>query len=277
MRVAAYVRVSTDDQASEGYSLDAQVDMLRAYAESQDWMISGEYIDDGYTGRNIRRPEYSRMISDIDQWDAIAVVKMDRIHRNSRNFMAMMDFLEKKGKGFVSSTESLDTSTADGKFIVDMMQRLAQLESDQIGERTYIGMREKAESSEGRIMGFTPPFGYGISKGELIAENEELGTVKRIFGCYRDGMTMDEICRMLNREGTLTRRSNLWNKFNLRNILKNPVYAGYMRWDGLFIHHNAEKALSEHEFNEIQKLIVSKARRGRKEALLINEQEKNGA
>lgn len=276
MRIAAYARVSTEDQATEGYSLDAQIDMLRAYAESQDWIISGEYIDDGYTGRNSRRPEYSRMMSEIKEWDAIAVVKMDRIHRNSRNFMAMMDLLDKKDKKFVSLNESLDTSTASGSFMVDMMQRIAQLESDQIGERTYIGMREKAESSEGRIMGFTPPFGYGISKGELIAEDEELDTVKRIFGWYGEGMTMDEICRILNREGTLTRRSNYWNKFNLRNILKNPVYAGYMRWDGLFIHHNAEKALSEDEFNEIQKLMTSKARRGRKEALLINERDKNG-
>jgi len=276
MRIAAYARVSTEDQATEGYSLDAQIDMLRAYAESQDWTISGEYIDDGYTGRNVRRPEYSRMISDVNEWDAIVVVKMDRIHRNSRNFMAMMDFLDKNGKKFISSTDSLDTSTALGSFVVDMMQRLAQLESEQIGERTYTGMREKAESSEGRIMGFTPPFGYRISNGELIAENEELDAVKRIFGWYGEGMTMDEICRILNREGTLTRRSNFWNKFNLRNILKNPVYAGYMRWDDLFIHHNAEKAVSEHEFNEIQKLMVSKARRGRKEALLINEGDKNG-
>jgi len=269
MRIAAYARVSTDDQANDGYSLDAQIDMLRAYAESQDWTISGEYIDDGYSGRNDKRPEYSRMISDIDKWDAIAVVKMDRIHRNSRNFMAMMDFLEKNDKKFVSSTESLDTSTALGRFVVDMIQRLAQLESEQIGERTYTGMREKAESSDGRIMGFTAPFGYGISNGELIAEDEEFGIVKRIFGCYLAGMTMDEICRMLNREETLTRRYNLWNKFNLRNILKNPVYAGYMRWDDLFIRHGAEKAVTECEFDEVQELMASKARRGGGRRILL--------
>jgi DNA invertase Pin-like site-specific DNA recombinase len=135
-KIAAYARVSTEDQATEGFSLSAQTETSRAYAELQDWTIYDEYIDDGYSGRNTKRPEYTRMMSDIDKWDAILVVKMDRIHRNSRNFMAMMDILDKKGKKFVSSTDSLDTSTASGSFFVDMIQRIAQLESELIGERT---------------------------------------------------------------------------------------------------------------------------------------------
>ncbi|MCL2608177.1 MAG: recombinase family protein [Methanomassiliicoccaceae archaeon] len=259
MRIAAYARVSTEDQAADGFSLGAQLDMLKAYAESQDWIIHDEYVDDGYTGRNDKRPEYSRMMSETEKWDAIAVVKMDRIHRNSRNFMSMMEFLEKNDKKFVSSTESLDTSTALGRFVVDMIQRIAQLESEQIGERTYTGMREKAETSDG-IMGFTPPFGYCIEKGELAADNEEMDIAKEIFRCYLSGMTMDEICSKLNRKGALTRRQNPWNKYNMRNILHNPVYMGYMRWDGLFIQHNAEKAVSEKEFNEVQRIMASRTR-----------------
>jgi len=261
MRIAAYARVSTEDQATEGFSLEVQLDMLRAYAESQEgWTIYDEYVDDGYSGRNIKRPEYSRMMSDVSEWDAIAVVKMDRIHRNSRNFMAMMDFLEKHDKEFISSTDTLDTSTAMGRFVVNMMQLLAQLESEQIGERTYIGMREKAETSEGMVMGFTPPFGYSVHKGELVTNDDEMNVVKEIFSSYASGRTMDEICYSLNRSGTLTRKNNAWNKYNLRNILHNPVYAGYMRWDGLFIPHNAEKAVTENEFNEVQKMIASRVK-----------------
>ena len=258
MRIAAYARVSTEDQA-DGYSLGAQLDMLRSYAESQDWTIHEKYIDDGYTGRNTKRPEYSRMISEIEKWDAIAVIKMDRIHRNSRNFMSMMDFLEKHGKKFVSSTESLDTSTALGRFVVDMIQRIAQLESEQIGERTYMGMREKAETSDG-VMGFTPPFGYTLSKGELISVDEEMDIVKEIFRWYLSGITMDGICSTLNRRRILTRRCNPWNKYNMRNILHNPVYMGYMRWDGLSIQHNAEKAVSKEEFHEVQRIMASRTR-----------------
>jgi DNA invertase Pin-like site-specific DNA recombinase len=253
--IAAYVRVSTEDQATEGFSLEAQTDMLRAYAELNELTIQDEYIDDGYSGRNHKRPEYMRMMANIKNWDAVAVIKMDRIHRNSRNFMEMMDFLNKHNKKFISSTESLDTSTALGSFVTDMIQRLAQLESEQIGERTYTGMREKAETTKG-IMGFTPPFGYGINKGELIINEEEFDTVKRIFRSYLKGMTMDEICYQLNREQTFTRRSNLWNKFNLRNILHNPVYAGFMRWDDLMIEHNADRAVTKNEFNEVQRIMA---------------------
>ena len=261
MRIALYARVSTEDQATEGYSLDAQIDMLRAYIESDEKLIKyDEYVDDGYTGRNIRRPAYTKMMSKIKEWDAIAVIKMDRIHRNSRNFMAMMDILKKHNKEFISTTDFLDTTTAMGMFVVDMIQRLAQLESEQIGERTYFGMEEKAKTSKGSIMGFTPPFGYGTHKGELVTKENELEVVKDIFKSYSSGMTMDEICWRLNRNGTLTRRDNPWNKFNLRNILHNPVYAGYMRWDGLFIPHNADKAITENEFNDIQMMMASKVR-----------------
>ena len=259
-RIAIYARVSTEDQATEGFSLGAQIEMLRAYAESQDWTIYDEYIDDGYSGRNEKRPEYQRMMSDIDKWDAIAVVKMDRIHRNIRNFMGMMDFLDKKDKNFVSSTESLDTSTALGRFVVNMIQLIAQLESEQIGERTKTGMREKAETSKGQIMGFTPPFGYRIVNSELIADEEEMDVVREIFHRYLKGMTMDEICYSLNRNGTLTRKLNPWNKFNLRNVLHNPVYAGHMRWDGLLIQHNAVKAVSENEYDEVQRIMASRTK-----------------
>ena len=265
MKFALYARVSTDDQATEGYSLNAQLDMLRAYVEDQNengtqQTVYKEYVDDGYSGRNAKRPAYSEMMGDIKKWDAIAVIKMDRIHRNSRNFMAMMDFLGKHKKQFISTTDFLDTSSAQGMLIVDIIQRLAQFESDQIGERTYFGMEEKARTSKGKIMGFTPPFGYGTHKGELVTREDELEVVKEIFTSYSFGMTIDEICYRLNRNGTLTRRENPWNKFNLRTILHNPVYAGYMRWDGIFIPHNAARAVTENEFNNVQILMASKVR-----------------
>lgn len=174
MRAALYVRVSTEEQADEGYSLDAQISALRDYCEIQEMEIAGIYRDDGFSGRRTNRPAYRQMMHDIDKWDKIIVLKMDRIHRNSRNFMEMMDMLEKRGKKFESTTESIDTDNAMGRFVVDMMQRIAQLESEQIGERTHFGMREKAESmdksdSPKRTMGFTPPFGYELHEGALRA------------------------------------------------------------------------------------------------------------
>ena len=264
-RAALYVRVSTDEQAAEGYSLDAQRSILEDHCLADGLDVFRVYEDDGYSGRNTNRPAYRRMMDEIDSWDVLVVLKMDRIHRNSRNFMAMMDTLNKKGKEFVSCFEALDTSNALGRFVVDMIQRMAQLESEQIGERTYIGMREKAETLEDsdtpkKTMGMAPPYGYQLEHGSLSGVPEELETVSYIFRAYADGETMDSICYSLNREGTLTRRGNPWNKYNLRNILHNPVYAGYMRWEDILIRHSADTAVSPEDFNGVQELMASKVR-----------------
>ena len=114
IRAAIYTRVSTEDQAKEGFSLDAQLEKLRSYCKAKDWSIAGEYIDDGYSGRKTRRPAYIKMMEEINKWDALLVIKMDRIHRNPKNFMFMMEHLNKNRKEFVSMSESFDTSTAMG-------------------------------------------------------------------------------------------------------------------------------------------------------------------
>ena len=133
IEVAIYTRVSTEDQAKEGFSLDAQLDKLRSYCKARDWIVWGEYIDDGYSGRNVKRPAYKKMMEEMENWNVLLVIKMDRIHRNSNNFMMMMEHLKQKEKEFVSMSESLDTSTAMGRFVMDIIQRIAQLESEQIG------------------------------------------------------------------------------------------------------------------------------------------------
>lgn len=260
-RAALYARVSTEEQANAGQSLEAQMDSLRRFCAAHDLEIAGEYIDDGYTGRNTNRAAYRRMFSaeERKKWDVLVVLKMDRIHRNSRNFMDMMDDLNKNKQGFVSTYDKIDTGNAVGRFVMDMIQRIAQLESEQIGERTYIGMKEKA-STGGGIMGFNPPFGYGIEDGELRGTEEELAVVSDMFAMYAGGMTLDAIAYRLNSLGTLTRRGNPWNKYNLRTILHNTVYAGYMSWDGILQEHGAERAVTPGTFNAVQDLMASKVR-----------------
>src|SRR3970040_923876 len=99
------------------------------------------------------------MMAERESWDKILVIKMDRIHRNSRNFMEMMDDLRRWSKDFVSATESLDTSTAMGRFVMDIIQRIAQLESEQIGGGGYMGVSQKAKGGHGAL-GCPSPYGY---------------------------------------------------------------------------------------------------------------------
>ena len=261
-RAVLYARVSTEEQAEEGYSLAAQFDIMRAYCDVQDMDVVEEIQDEGYYGTNIRRPGYQRLF-DPDfrkTWDVLVVMKMDRIHRNSRNFMDMMDLINRGHQQFVSTYDRIDTSTAIGRFTMDMIQRIAQLESEQTGERTYMGMREKAEEGAG-ILGFNAPFGYVFDGGSLTLVEDEADTVRDIYHMYMEqGMTMDMIAYNLNSRGSLTRKGNPWNKFNLRTVLHNPIYAGYHHWEELLWKGDFSPIVEPSYFNQVQQEMASRIR-----------------
>ncbi len=260
MKVAIYARVSTEDQAKEGFSLAAQLEKLRSYCKARDWKIAAEYVDDGYSGRNTNRPAYKKMMEEIDSWDILLVMKMDRIHRNSKNFMLMMEELRKKGKEFVSMTESLDTSTAMGRFVMDIIQRIAQLESEQIGERVYIGMRQKAKQGKG-ILGSPPPYGYTYRDGKLAVVDGEARVVKKMFEMYLDGHSLKEIEEWLNKNGIKTKKGGRWGKKTVARILSNPIYCGYIEWEEIIFRGGHRAIVSVDMFNEVQRLKHRKAKR----------------
>ena len=258
VRVAIYTRVSTEDQAKEGFSLDAQMERLVAYCHARDWESVARYVDDGYSGRDTKRPAYQRMMEERDRWDTILVIKMDRIHRNSRNFMEMMDDLRSWGKDFVSATESLDTSTAMGRFVMDIIQRIAQLESEQIAERVYMGMAQKAKQGPG-ILGFQSPLGYRIADGHLHVEPDEARVVQKMFDLCLKGRSLEEIATEMNRQSARTKRGTAWNAVKVYRILHNPVYAGFLRWDGLVRKGEHEPLVAVDAFNHVQGTLRSRA------------------
>ena len=255
-RVAIYTRVSTEDQAKEGFSLDAQLEKLRAYCTARSWIIEGEYVDNGYSGRKIKRPAYTLMMEKIDSWDALLVLKMDRIHRNSKNFMQMMEDLNKKGKEFVSMMESLDTSTAMGRFVMDIIQRIAQLESEQIGERVYIGMEQKAKTNGG-MLGFNIPYGYQYNNGKLELNPNEAAIVKDMFSWYLSGNSIGKISKMLNDAKLPTKKGRFWAKKTISAILKNPLYCGYLHWEGYLNKSDHESIIPVQDFERVQQLLAA--------------------
>ncbi len=257
IRAAIYTRVSTEDQAKEGFSLDAQLDKLKSYCKARDWIVAEEYIDDGYSGRNVKRPAYSRMMFEVDKWDTILVIKMDRIHRNSKNFMLMMEQLKKLGKEFVSMTESLDTSTAMGRFVMDIIQRIAQLESEQIGERVYIGMEQKARTNGG-VLGFNIPYGYDYIDGKLVINDSEADIIKKIFDMYKNKFGMKKIAEVLNQKNIPTKLKKKWGSQTVSLILKNPVYCGFLHWEDYLNPSKHSPIINKNTFNEVQKIIQKK-------------------
>lgn len=264
--VAIYTRVSTEDQAKEGFSLDAQIERLRNYCEARGWSIYKEYIDDGYSGRDIKRPAYTAMMQEMESWDILLVMKMDRIHRNSRNFMEMMDLLRKHNKEFVSMTESLDTSTAMGRFVVDIIQRIAQLESEQIGERVFYGMQQKAQTPHERLdpnrspyLGFGHPYGYDYRDNKLIVNETEAPIVKKIYNLYIGGWGLGKIVNYLKKNKCSTKRGGVWDKRKVSNMLKNPVYCGLIDWNGIIKQGKHEAIIDKNTFLKAQNALGSRS------------------
>ena len=258
-RVAVYTRVSTEDQAKEGFSLEAQRERLEAYCKARGWAVAKKYVDDGHSGRDTKRPAYQRMMAERDGWDTLLVIKMDRIHRNSRNFMEMMESLQEWGKNFVSATESFDTSTAMGRFVMDIIQRIAQLESEQIGERVYMGMSQKARTGPG-LLGFTAPFGFEIREGSLHVSAEEAAIVREVFDRCLAGETTQAIAEGLNVRGVRAKRDGRWTHARVLYILHNPLYSGFLRWDGIVRAADHPAVIPRAVFNRAQEALQSRVK-----------------
>ncbi len=263
LRVALYTRVSTEDQAREGFSLDAQLERLRLYAKAQGWDVAGEYVDEGHSGRTTKRPMYTKMMAERAGWDTLLVLKMDRIHRNSRNFMAMMDQLMKEGKGFASVTESLDTGTAMGRFVMDIIQRIAQLESEQIGERVHVGMEQKAKTGGGSL-GKPAPFGYRYgADGRLEVVLEERPAVEEAFRRFAAGSGKQAVADWLNEQGYPTRGKTQWTVWNVTHLLTNPAYAGAIHWEDHLQLGAHEAIVPARTFDAVQDLVSARSPRQR--------------
>ena len=268
-KVALYTRVSTEEQAKSGLSLSSQLEKLQYYSKSKDWEIVGEYVEDGSSGRNIRRPQYQKMMQDMDLWDALVIFKMDRIHRNTVNFTKMMVELKKNRKEFVSMSENYDTSNVMGRFLMDFVQRLAQLESELIGERVTHAMTQKAKDFNAGFVGHKLAKGYKLVKkivnGEDISEIHEvpkdLELVKTIYNLYADGKPIQEIQKILDLPYG-----------SVRYPLTNIWYVGYEQWGNHFKLLSLDPAISQDLWNIVQTKRCKAPGRSRKfKPFIINE------
>jgi len=139
---------------------------------------------------------------------------------------------------------------------MDIIQRIAQLESEQIGERVYIGMEQKARTNGG-VLGFNIPYGYDYIDGKLQINTDEARVVNDIYSWYLDGKSMGEIAKMLNMTKVPTKKGGVWAKKTISTILKNPTYCGYLHWEDYVNKSSHDPIIDESDFNEAQNLIAS--------------------
>lgn len=226
-----YARVSTEEQATEGYSIKAQKDLLSSYAEKHNLAIVSEYIDEGKSGKSIEgRPQMIRLLEDVKQkkFEAVIVYKLDRLARKTRDSLEIVETLGNHGVQLISLSENIDTTTPHGKMFYTVLSSLAEMERDQIVGRVKMGMTQRAK--EGKWNG-GQCFGYDAKEKKLLVNEEEASIVKEIFAYADQGFGYKKMVGILNRKGYTTKRGNVFSIGTLKVILDNPVYIGKIRFN----------------------------------------------
>ncbi len=203
MWYALYLRVSTDAQYEEGYSIEAQMKKLEKWCELHDIKEYEFYVDGGYSGSNLNRPEMERMISDIrgGHVKAVVVYKLDRISRSQKDTIYLLeDVFQPNETGFISLNENFDTTTPYGKAMIGILSVFAQLERENIKERTRMGMQERL--NKGMWRGTKPPFGYDYdSEKGILVPNKDADTVREIYRLYLEGMSTYRLAKLFGFSG----------------------------------------------------------------------------
>lgn len=261
MRISAagYVRVSTDEQADQGISIPAQKARITAYCQAQGWDLFDFYIDDGFSGKNIKRPAMQQLIVDAKdrKFNTVVVIKLDRLSRRQKDVLYLLeDIFETNKIGFKSVSEAFDTTTPFGKAAIGMMAVFAQLERETIIERVKDAKKEAAK--QGRFMGGPIPFGYKYipTTKKLDIEVLEAHTVRFIFDEYlTSGKGYQYIADCLNERGIKPPGlSQEWNRSTIRAMLHNSFYAGFIEHQGKLHQGKHEALISETVFFDVQNL-----------------------
>ncbi|MFC5702776.1 recombinase family protein [Cohnella faecalis] len=229
MKVAIYTRVSTKEQAEEGFSLDAQRGVLTKFCLDKGYEVVGIYSDEGISGKNKKRPALQKMLKDSasSKFNLVIVWKYSRIARNLVDTLTIVQELKKNDVSFKCLDIDFDTTTPAGIMLMQMMGSIAEYERNNIVENVVLGMNQRARDGKwnGGIL-----FGYNSINKSIQVNPEEAEVVKQMFTWYLNGVGPVLIRDRLNKLGIKTKKGNEFNTIVVRDILTNPVYKGYIRF-----------------------------------------------
>lgn len=258
MTVGIYIRVSTEEQANEGYSISAQRERLKAFCVAQNWTEHKFYVDEGISGRSTNRPQFKKLMSDIEAGhiDVLLVYRLDRLTRSVRDLHKILDDLEKFNCVFRSATEIYDTSTAMGRMFITIVAAIAEWESANLGERVKMGQIEKAHQKEWAAQA---PYGFYKDKNHKLHQHEEeIEAVKLMIQKVREGFSFRQLALYMDSTKHKPRRGYKWHIRTLLDLMHNPVLYGAMRWRDEVIEETHEGIMSKEEFAQLQKIIESR-------------------
>lgn len=269
MNAAIYARVSTKEQAEEGFSISAQLRAMRDYCRAQGWEVGAEFIDEGVSAAHesaARRPQFRRLLAEVEthRYGVVMVHKLDRFSRNLIVTLQSLSRIDKAGATFVSVTEQLDYTTATGKLFLTMLGGLAQWYSDNLAFEVRKGRRERTEQG---LPNGDLPFGY-VSTGDpheppvvIPAEAEMVATA---FSLYSSGtQSAHQIAGWFNDQHVRPRSKRKLTRFTkatVMDMLSNPFYKGSVRYRGEELPGRHEACVTPELWDRVQRTRMMRRR-----------------
>lgn len=242
---AIYVRVSTEEQAREGFSLAAQEDTLKNYSSALGYEIYSIYKDEGKSAKDIKhRPAMRQLLEDAENkhFSAIFIYKLDRFSRSLKDLILTIEKLKEWGIDFVSLQDKIETASASGKLMFHIISAFAEFERNIIGERTIFGMERKSKEGGATTK---PPFGYKMVDKLLLLDQENVNKVKQI---YEEFLNNDISLNKLSKKYGFTVNG-------LKKVLQNRTYLGEVKFAGKTNKGIHCPIIEEKLFNQVQEKL----------------------
>lgn len=231
---AIYVRVSTDEQVVNGYSIRAQEEKLLSFCKIKEWKVYKVYSDEGISGKSIsNRSSLMELISDIKKGivSNVLVYKIDRLTRSTKDLIDLIELFNKYNCSFNSLCESIDTKTSTGRMFIKIIGIFAEFERENIVERVSFGLERKVREGF-TIASNNLSYGYKKERGNKVQEivEYEANVVNYVFDLYLSGCSFSKIARSLNSLNICTKNGNLWTYKTIKLMLTNVNYIGKVRY-----------------------------------------------
>lgn len=223
MNVIGYIRVSTEEQSKEGVSVDSQIAKIKSYCLLYDLNLVDVVVDAGFSAKSLKRPGLTTVLAALKakKADGVVVTKLDRLSRAVKDWNTLIDgyFCEKAGKQLCSVGDQVDTRTAGGRLVLNMLMSVAQWEREVIAERTSESLQFK--KSKGERVGAVP-FGHDLADDgvNLVANAQEQAVITEIHRLKSEGHSLRQVAEELTRQGIATKEGNTsWGHQAVARIL----------------------------------------------------------
>lgn len=219
-RAIGYIRVSTQGQADDGVSLDAQRAKIAAWADLNGYTLGEVFADEGISGAKADRPGLALALDAVKRGDALVVYSLSRLARSTRHTLEIGERLEKVGADLVSLSERIDTTSAAGRMVFRMLAVLAEFERDQTSERTSMALKHKR--AKGEKTGGSVPFGFALDADgvHLIENDQEQVVIREARELHRTGLSLRKVASELHVQGLVARNGRPFQAAQVQRMIQ---------------------------------------------------------